>query len=98
VDDACLAAEITGGLSLRFGSGVAAWCSAVPAVADEIAGRWGLTLGDGYAYGASSVVLYRNQAGGGRAALKLSSDPAFLAMAISYPNLGRCQDDPLADC
>jgi hypothetical protein len=74
-----LVAEITDVLSLRFGSGVAAWCSAVPALADEVAGRWGLTLGDRYAYGASSVVLYCSRVGGGRAVLKLSPDPPFLA-------------------
>jgi streptomycin 6-kinase len=79
VDDACLVAEITDCLSLRFGPGIAAWCSAVPALADEVAGRWGLTLGDRYAYGASSVVLYCSLAGGGRAVLKLSPDPPFLA-------------------
>lgn len=79
MDDACLVAEITDCLSLRFGSGVAAWCSAVPGLANEVAGRWGLTLGDRYAYGASSVVLYCSQAGGGRAVLKLSPDPPFLA-------------------
>ena len=79
MDDACLVAEITACLSLRFGSGVAAWCKAVPALAAEVAGRWGLTLGDRYAYGASSVVLYCSQAGGGGAVLKLSPDPPFLA-------------------
>ncbi len=79
MDDARLVAEITDCLSLRFGSSVAAWCSAVPALADEVAGRWGLTLGDEYAYGAGSVVLYCKQAGGGRAVLKLSPDPPFLA-------------------
>ena len=79
MDDACLVAEITDCLSLRFGSGVAAWCSAVPALADEVAGRWRLTLGDRYAYGASSVVLYCSLAGGRRAVLKLSPDPPFLA-------------------
>jgi streptomycin 6-kinase len=79
VDDARLVAEITACLSLRFGSGVAAWCSAVPALADEVADRWGLTLGERYAYGASSVVLYCSQAGGGGAVLKLSPDPPFLA-------------------
>jgi streptomycin 6-kinase len=51
----------------------------VPALAAEIAGRWGLTLGDRYAYGASSVVLYCGRAGGGGGALKLSPDPRFLA-------------------
>jgi len=74
-----MVAEITDCLSLRFGSEVAAWCSAVPALAAEVAGRWGLTLGGRYAYGASSVVLYCRQAGGGGAVLKLSPDPPFLA-------------------
>ena len=73
-----MVAEITACLSLRFGSEVAAWCSAIPALADEVAGRWGLTFGDRYAYGASSVVLYCSRAGGGRAVLKLSPDPPFL--------------------
>ena len=73
-----MVAEITDCLSLRFGPGVAAWCSAVPALAGAMAARWGLTLGGGYAYGASSVVLYCRQAGGGHAALKLSPDPPFL--------------------
>lgn len=79
VDDARLVAEITACLSLRFGPGVAAWCSAVPALAGEVAGRWGLTLGDRYAFGASSVAVYCSQAGGGGAVLKLSPDPPFLA-------------------
>ncbi|MDR0342624.1 MAG: aminoglycoside phosphotransferase family protein [Nocardiopsaceae bacterium] len=79
MDDARLVAEVTACLSLRFGSGVAAWCSAVPALAREVADRWGLTLGERYAYGASSVVLYCSQAGGGSAVLKLSPDPPFLA-------------------
>lgn len=74
-----MVAEITDCLSLRFGSGVAAWCSAVPVLADEVAGRWGLRLGNRYAYGASSVVLYCSLAGGGGAVLKLSPDPPFLA-------------------
>jgi streptomycin 6-kinase len=79
VDDARLIAEITACLSLRFGPGVAAWCSAVPALADQVADRWGLKLGETYAYGASSVVLHCNLVGGGGAVLKLSPDPPFLA-------------------
>lgn len=79
MDDARLVAEITACLSPRFGSGIAGWCAAVPALADEIAGRWRLTLSDRYAYGASSVVLYCSQARGGGAVLKLSPDPPFLA-------------------
>jgi streptomycin 6-kinase len=79
VDDARLVPEITATLSLRFGSQVAAWCSALPALAAEVAGRWQLTLGGTYAYGASSVVLYCRQVGGAAAVLKLSPDPPFLA-------------------
>ena len=79
MDDGRLVAEITACLSLRFGPGVAAWCSAVPALAGEVAGRWGLTLGDRYAFGASSVIVYCSQAEGGGAVLKLSPDPPFLA-------------------
>ncbi|HEY2550201.1 MAG TPA: aminoglycoside phosphotransferase family protein [Streptosporangiaceae bacterium] len=99
-----MVAEITDCLSLRFGSGIAAWCSAVPALADEVAGRWGLTLGDRYAYGASSVVLYCSVAGGGRAVLKLSPDPPFLAdqaaMLCLFASSGKVPDvlavDPAA--
>lgn len=78
MDAARLVAEITACLSLRFGPGIAAWCSAVPALANEVAGRWGLTLGDRYAFGASSVIVYCSQAEGGGAVLKLSPDPPFL--------------------
>lgn len=72
--------EITDCLALRFGPQVEAWCSGVPALADEVAGRWDLIVGDSYAYGASSVVLYcRRLADGADAVLKLSPDPPFLA-------------------
>lgn len=71
--------EITACLSLRFGPQVAAWCSGVPALAGEVAARWGLTIGATYAYGASSVVLRCSQADGTGAMLKLSPDPPFLA-------------------
>ena len=71
--------EITAPLSLRFGPQVATWCSGVPVLADEVAARWGLKLGEAYAYGASSVVLHCSQAGGTSAVLKLSPDPPFLA-------------------
>lgn len=84
-----MVSEITDCLSLRFGPQVAAWCSDVPALADEMAGRWDLRFGGGYAYGASSVVLQCRRladgdsggpdgAGGARAVLKLSPDPPFL--------------------
>ncbi len=71
--------ELTACLSLRFGSQIATWCAAIPALADEMAGKWGLKLGETYAYGASSVVLHCSQPGGAAAVLKLSPDPPFLA-------------------
>ena len=81
--------EISDCLSLRFGPQVATWCSGVPALADEMADRWDLRLGDGYSYGASSVVLRCRRLTGGdggaggagedRAVLKLSPDQPFLA-------------------
>jgi len=79
VDDARMVREITACLSLRFGPQVAAWCSRVPALADELAAQWELRLGETYAYGASSVVLHCSQPGGAGAVLKLSPDPPFLA-------------------
>lgn len=74
-----MVSEITAVLSRRFGPQVARWCSGVPALADEIATRWGLELGERYAYGASSVVLHCVQSEGTNAVLKLSPDPPFLA-------------------
>ena len=79
VNTARLVEEITGRLSLRFGPGIAAWCTAVPALAQEMAARWDLKLDEAYPDGASSVALRCSRADGTRAVLKLSPDPPFLA-------------------
>lgn len=79
MDEMSLVTEITARLSRRFGPAVAGWCAAVPALAEELAGRWRLALGDAYADGASSVALRCTQSDGTPAVLKLSPDPPFLA-------------------
>jgi len=79
VDDARFVEDITARLSRRFGHSVAAWCAAVPALADDVAGRWGLVLAGAYPDGASSVALRCRQSDGTPAVLKLSPDPPFLA-------------------
>jgi streptomycin 6-kinase len=71
--------EITTRLARRFGPGVAQWCAAVPALAAELAARWGLTLGAPFPAGASSVALRCRLPDGTPAALKLSPDREFLA-------------------
>ena len=79
MDETSLVTAITKRLSLRFGPAVARWCAAVPALAGELAGRWGLVLGDAYPDGASSVALRCRRPDGTLAVLKLSPDPPFLA-------------------
>lgn len=71
--------DITDRLVRRFGPEVAAWCAAVPALADRAAARWGLVLGDVLPAGASSVAVRCQRGDGGAAVLKLSPDQRFLA-------------------
>jgi streptomycin 6-kinase len=75
--------EITARLTRRFGSGVAGWCAGVPALADELAKRWSLTLGAPLPAGASSVVLGCRRPDGTAAVLKLSPEPEFLAEQVA---------------
>ncbi|MGH3990945.1 MAG: aminoglycoside phosphotransferase family protein [Pseudonocardiaceae bacterium] len=75
--------EITERLVRRFGVEVTGWCTRVPVLADELAGRWSLTLGVPLAAGASSVVLGCRLADGTAAVLKLSPDPEFLAEQVA---------------
>jgi streptomycin 6-kinase len=79
VNEADLITSMTKRLSLRFGPAVAGWCAAVPALAGDLAGRWGLVVGEAYPDGASSVALRARQRDGTPAVLKLSPDPPFLA-------------------
>jgi len=74
--------EITGRLAHRFGTRVTAWCASVPALAEELATRWSLTLGPPLPAGASSVVLACRLPGGKPAVLKLSPDREFLAEQV----------------
>jgi streptomycin 6-kinase len=71
--------EITARLVRRFGLGVAGWCAGVPELAASAAKTWGLTLGDPFPQGASSVALRCTGPDGAAVALKLSPDPEFLA-------------------
>ncbi|MFD1146975.1 aminoglycoside phosphotransferase family protein [Saccharothrix hoggarensis] len=71
--------EITGRLALRFGPSVAGWSARAPEVAADLAGRWGLALGEDLPQGASSVVVACTRADGAPAVVKLSPDHRFLA-------------------
>jgi streptomycin 6-kinase len=76
-------ADVTTRLVRRFGPDVAAWCAAVPALADRAAARWGLVLGDMLPPGGSSVALRCTGPDGGAAVLKLSPDHPVLARQVA---------------
>lgn len=69
--------EVSARLTRRFGTEVAGWCAALPALADELAGRWGLRLGQPWAKGGTSVVLACESVSGELLALKLTPDPGI---------------------
>jgi streptomycin 6-kinase len=75
--------EIRSRLVRRFGVRVTAWCARVPALAEELANAWSLTLGGPLPAGASSVVLGCRLPDGTPAVLKLSPDRQFLAEQAS---------------
>jgi len=79
--------EITTRLARRFGPGVAQWSAGVPALAADLAARWGLTLGAPFSQGASSVALRCHLPDGTPAALKLSPDRGFLAEQVAMLRL-----------
>jgi streptomycin 6-kinase len=70
--------EITTRLVRRFGESVADWCAAAPELADRMAACWGLTLGDEYPAGASSIAIRCTWPDGTPAALKLSPQREFM--------------------
>lgn len=78
---------ITQRLVGRFGPGVAAWCAAVPELANQVATRWGLVLGDVLPNGGSSVTLRCLRQGAEPAVLKLSPDPRFMAEQVAMLHL-----------
>jgi len=75
--------EITSRLVRRFGARVTDWCARVPALAEERATTWSLTLAAPLPAGASSVVLGCRLPEGTPAVLKLSPDRPLLAEQVS---------------
>jgi streptomycin 6-kinase len=71
--------EIRTRLTQRYGPQVIDWCAGVPALAERLADRWALTLGELIPDGASSVVLHCRLPQGTPAVLKLCPDRRFLA-------------------
>jgi streptomycin 6-kinase len=61
----------------RFGPEVEGWLAEVPLVAERLAARWGLVLGEPFESGASSVVMRCQLRDGTPAVLKLSPDRAL---------------------
>ncbi|HEY2518877.1 MAG TPA: aminoglycoside phosphotransferase family protein, partial [Streptosporangiaceae bacterium] len=66
-------------LSRRFGPQVAAWCADLPALAGDLAVRWGLRLGPPWPKGGTSVVLPCASDDGEQLVLKLTPDLALAA-------------------
>ena len=61
-------------LARRFGPEVAGWCAGLPALADDLAGRWGLRLGQAWPRGGTSVVLPCESGDGELLVLKLTPE------------------------
>lgn len=61
-------------LARRFGPEVAGWCAGLPALADEVARRWGLRLGRVWPKGGTSVVVPCESDDGELLVLKLTPD------------------------
>jgi streptomycin 6-kinase len=66
-------------LAKRFGPEVAGWCAGLPALADDLASRWGLRLGHAWPKGGTSVVLPCESDNGELLVLKLTPDPEIAA-------------------
>jgi streptomycin 6-kinase len=66
----------------RFGPEAEGWLAEVPLVAERLAARWGLVLGELFASGASSVVLRCQWPDGTPAVLKLSPDWTLLTKQV----------------
>lgn len=66
-------------LARRFGPDVAVWCEALPDLADDLAGRWRLTLASAWPNGGTSVVFPCESAAGEQRVLKLTPDPEIAA-------------------
>jgi streptomycin 6-kinase len=74
--------EITQRLTRRFEPGIAQWCAQIPALALGLAGRWGLSLGEAFPAGNSSVAIRCTRSDGPPAVLKLSPDLPVVAEQV----------------
>jgi streptomycin 6-kinase len=74
--------EITQRLARRFEPGIAQWCAQIPALALGLAGRWGLSLGEAFPAGNSSVAIRCTRSDGPPAVLKLSPDLPVVAEQV----------------
>jgi streptomycin 6-kinase len=61
-------------LARRFGPEVAEWCAGLPALANDLASRWGLRLGQAWPRGGTSVVLPCESDDGEQLVLKLTPE------------------------
>ncbi len=75
--------QLTMRLTRRYGSGVAAWCAGLPALADSLARRWGLVLGEPFPSGNSSIAIRCATSDGAPAVLKLSPDLPVVAEQLA---------------
>lgn len=66
----------------RFGPEAERWLAEVPLVAERLAARWGLVLGELFESGASSVVMRCQGPDGTPAVLKLSPDRTLLTKQV----------------
>lgn len=66
-------------LARRFGPEVAGWCANLPALADDLAARWGLRLEQAWPRGGTSVVLPCESDDGEPLVLKLTPDSKIAA-------------------
>ncbi|WP_093802087.1 aminoglycoside phosphotransferase family protein [Streptomyces sp. Wb2n-11] len=71
----CVAPEVRDRLAVRFGADVLAWCDELPALVDELAARWDLTLVAAGGGGTSRVFRCFTRDTGASAWLKLTPEP-----------------------
>lgn len=77
-------------LHRRFGGHVTEWLAGLPALVDELASEWRLTVEGPAPHGRTSVVLYVRHADGGEGVLKISPDSG---LAVSEAALLRMWAD-----
>jgi len=76
-----------------YGERGSAWCDAFPSLLERVRERWGLTLGEGYAYVGFAYVVRCEMQDGTPAVLKLAphEDEPFIAALRHYNGDGICR-------